>query len=378
MYFKTVLFVILISANVHAVTTYYVAQTTNASDGNPGTSTAPFRTILYAIGKVAAGDTIIVRSGIYTEYQIGWGMHFNKSGITLQSEVPLGAIIDMQNKSDSHHAVYLDGSNNIIKGFKIRNGLHGGITVYGSNNKIIGNEVYNNGNAGDPASALGHDGIYSDPNARSNSYIGNYVHHNGRLSIGTNLDHGFYLCADNELVMNNISAYNASRGIQISGRDSTVENLKIYNNVLAFNNLSGIVIWQSMSNIEIKNNIIYKNKTYGIETSSSSGNPVAVENNIISGNVAGNIFIYPASSGPSISLAQVNSYNVNPLFMNESGDFHIQSGSPARDKGLSLSVVTNDFDGNARPQNGLWDIGAFEFGGGTFTKPAPPQNLKAQ
>ena len=47
--------------------TYYVAQTANADDNNHGTLTAPFATITGA-GKVAkAGDTVIVKEGVYRE-----------------------------------------------------------------------------------------------------------------------------------------------------------------------------------------------------------------------------------------------------------------------------------------------------------------------
>jgi len=47
--------------------TYYVAQTANANDENPGTADAPFKTLNKA-GKVAkAGDTVIIREGVYRE-----------------------------------------------------------------------------------------------------------------------------------------------------------------------------------------------------------------------------------------------------------------------------------------------------------------------
>jgi len=46
-------------------TSYYVSPT--GSDSNPGTETQPLRTIGKAIGKLAAGDTLYVRSGIYQE-----------------------------------------------------------------------------------------------------------------------------------------------------------------------------------------------------------------------------------------------------------------------------------------------------------------------
>ena len=47
--------------------TYYVAQTFNASDNNPGTIDAPFKTLAKASKVAQAGDTVIVRKGIYRE-----------------------------------------------------------------------------------------------------------------------------------------------------------------------------------------------------------------------------------------------------------------------------------------------------------------------
>jgi hypothetical protein len=57
-----------------------------------------------------------------------------------------------------------------------------------------------------------------------------------------------------------------------------------------------------------------------------------------------------------------NLVGVNPLFVNAgAGDFHLQAGSPAIDAGTSLPQVTDDFEGNPRPQNSVYDIGAFEY-----------------
>jgi hypothetical protein len=57
------LFSVLLLTPVRAATIYYVA--TNGSDSNPGTQNLPFATLSKAIEKVAAGDTVNVRGGIY-------------------------------------------------------------------------------------------------------------------------------------------------------------------------------------------------------------------------------------------------------------------------------------------------------------------------
>jgi hypothetical protein len=45
---------------------------------------------------------------------------------------------------------------------------------------------------------------------------------------------------------------------------------------------------------------------------------------------------------------------------NGAGDYHLQAGSPAIDKGFSTSAPLTDFDGKARPQGAGVDIGAYE------------------
>ena len=63
----------------------------------------------------------------------------------------------------------------------------------------------------------------------------------------------------------------------------------------------------------------------------------------------------------------------NAYFVNaNAGNFHLQSNSPAIDKGLNTSAysVTKDYDGVSRPQGTAFDAGAFEYNFGT-----PPQNI---
>ena len=47
--------------------TYYVAQSSGASDDNPGTEQFPFKTLKKACEIAEAGDTVIIRNGIYRE-----------------------------------------------------------------------------------------------------------------------------------------------------------------------------------------------------------------------------------------------------------------------------------------------------------------------
>src|SRR6266513_4988247 len=258
---------------------------TQGNDSNPGTSTQPFRTITRAYSLAGPGVTINVMPGVYTDYSSGWGLHLGASGtasspIVLRSQVRGGAIIDGQNLSDRNKGIYLDGSYNIVDGFEIRGGPNGGITIWGNYNQILNNEIHHNGN---PASTStnGKDGVYSGEGTHNNIYTANYIHDNGRA--GSNLDHGLYLCGANEAVLNNILVRNVATGLQIAGY-STVSNMKVYNNVIAWNGTCGIILWQALSGVDIKNNILYQNGHYGLGSFAATGSGVVVDHNLSYGN----------------------------------------------------------------------------------------------
>lgn len=59
--------VFTVYATAHAAQTIYYVSAIGV-DSNPGTSSAPFRTIQKAVNMAAAGDTMIVSAGTYPEY----------------------------------------------------------------------------------------------------------------------------------------------------------------------------------------------------------------------------------------------------------------------------------------------------------------------
>jgi len=352
-------------------TDYYVSVQGN--DTNPGTTAQPFRTITRAYSLATAGTTIIVKPGVYTDYTSGWGLRLGKSGtaanpITLRSQIRGQAVIDGGNLSNRNKAIYLDGSYNIIDGFEIRGGPKGGITIWGNYNQICHNDIHHNGNAA-ITSTYGQDGVYSDRSTRDNKYIGNLIRDNGRT--GSNLDHALYLCGDNELVINNVMIRNAAYGLHLAGY-TTVSNLKAYNNIIAYNGKSGIILWMAFSGVDIKNNIIFQNGRYGIDSNDAHGSGVVVDRNLVYGNGSGNYNFtrdgsdYTYTLGTTIASA--------PLFVNSTSagfDAHLSAGSPAINGALNLSsIFTTDLDGVIRPASGAWDLGAYKYGVTDTTAPA--------
>ncbi|MCP4717772.1 MAG: DUF5123 domain-containing protein [Deltaproteobacteria bacterium] len=103
---------------------YYVA--TNGDDSNPGSLANPWLTIQKAADSVAAGSTVYVRGGVYSE-QVTIGVSGSKEGgyITFQNydgETPIldGTSLDVP-ETDSGLFLIKDRSYLIIQGFELRN-----------------------------------------------------------------------------------------------------------------------------------------------------------------------------------------------------------------------------------------------------------------
>ncbi len=344
---------------------------TQGSDSNSGTSAKPLRTISYAYSKASAGTTIHVLPGVYYDYRSGWGIHLSKSGtasspIVLRSTTRGGAVIDGQNASDRNVGFYVSGSYNTVDGFEIRNCPNGGIKLWANNNRIINNEIHHNGN---PASSStnGKDGVYSNEGTSGNYYACNSIHDNGRT--GSNLDHGLYLCGRNEMVLNNLLYRNAATGLQVAGY-STVSNMKVYNNVVAYNGKTGIILWLSLNGVDIKNNIVYRNGTYGVGSYDAHGSGVVLDRNVFYANGSGNYNL--KGSGSDFSYTLGSNISADPKFATAASsgfDARLAAGSPAIQAGLNLcSVFTTDMMGAPRPATGSWDAGAYVFG---VTPPTP-------
>jgi hypothetical protein len=375
---RSLLFLALSLLSAHAGE-YYVS--TQGNDSSPGTSAQPFRTITRAYRQATAGTTIIVMPGVYTDYSSEWGLHLGGSGtaanpIILKSQFRGGAIIDGQNAGDRNVGIYIDGSYNIVDGFEIRGGPHGGITIWGDFNQILNNNIHHNGNPAS-SSTLGQDGVYSSENTRNTVYVGNYIHDNGRA--GSNLDHALYLCGDNEMIINNVLVRNAAYGLHIAGYD-TVSNMKVYNNVMAYNGKSGIILWMPVSGVDIRNNIIVHNGKFGIDSYDAHGNGVVIDRNLVFGNGLGD-YGFAQDFGSDFTYTMGTTISSAPNFVNSTAggfDAHLGDGSPAIGAAGNLSSMFNtDLDGAARPASGAWDLGAYKYGNTGTTPPTATVSVTA-
>jgi hypothetical protein len=103
----------------------------------------------------------------------------------------------------------------------------------------------------------------------------------------------------------------------------------------------------------MRNNISY---------SLSSGEPYftsGTQGNVAADLAGSNNLWYGNGNGPSQTTSNVNA---DPQFVNLSGhDYHLQSTSPAKDAGVTISGLLTDIEGVTRPQGSSYDIGAYEY-----------------
>jgi parallel beta-helix repeat protein len=146
------------------------------------------------------------------------------------------------------------------------------------------------------------------------------------------------------------------------GDTGLVTNTTIANNdMIAANGPVEYAIWifQYAQGVLVKNNVMYNH--------GNSVEPYIQIDSGASGLDIGSNAIFKSDNQMPKGGCLPNDYcfvnpSVSPGFVNlASGDFHLQSKSPLIDKGIALSQVTSDFDGVARPRDGGYGIGAFEY-----------------
>ncbi len=381
--------------------TYYVA--TNGNDANSGTIALPWRTVAFAVATMNPGDTTYVRGGLYNEALI-W---FKKSGtqaapiklLNYSGEAPIIHFID----PSQIQRIFIQHANGelvpigwiTIQGFEIRNGYNG-IKFHSLHDSTISrNWIHDNNLAS---------GIYG--NGTRVLIDRNILNHNAFQPIGGNPPggHGIYMNGSDNVFTNNLFYDNLTFGLQQNGTYTydpathpgpefiISQNWVVANNVFAYQNgAPGMVVWGSgCDNTRIENNIFYENNvtgslTNGVSFTSISGTTgVQIRNNLFYATGSGGTAAFGSGATEGVEYTQSGNIvnTLNPQFVNGgnnalpvSPDFHLTSGSPAIDSGLTVTEVAFDFDGTVRPQGTAYDIGADEFAAAGV--PAAPSSLTA-
>ena len=117
-------------ASSASAATYYVS--TSGSNGNSGSSTSPWRTLSYATGRAAAGDTILVGSGTYTETS---NLLVQRANLTIRAADPANKpLLDFNTPSwQSGYSVWIDQPNVTWDGVHVRNAGGWGLWFWGAN-----------------------------------------------------------------------------------------------------------------------------------------------------------------------------------------------------------------------------------------------------
>jgi hypothetical protein len=349
---------------------YYVS--TNGSDSNNGSASAPWRTISHATTKVAAGATVHVAPGTYKE-----SIMVNDNAlagtatarIVFLSDQKWGAKIVGNGSAPAFQLRSNDDYIDII-GFDISNpGASQGIETYASNGRIEGNRVHNvSGGCPSYGGAAIH--LYSGAN---NVVNGNFVYSIGNSTGACQLTQGIYSEDRDDLIENNIVLKTQGWGIHL-WHAATHET--VVNNTVVNNDQGGIIVGCGDDGCTIddyttvNNNIVAFNGSvgghYGIYENGVTGTHNSYNNNLVYNNSSAN---FALQNG----LTATATITANPLFVNytgdENGDYHLQATSPAIDKATSTSAASDDFDGGLRPFANGWDIGAYEHGATPATWP---------
>jgi hypothetical protein len=164
----------------------------------------------------------------------------------------------------------------------------------------------------------------------------------------------------------------------IHGINSTNLRSRIYNNVMIANNTvfangtstmgGGMLLGAGdspggivLNNSKVINNLVYANPAGSIVEYCYAGvNCIGANNTVANNLVYGN--------GQAISLkvgVATGTIAADPKFVSyapttTTGNYRLQSTSPAIDKGVAASAPAYDFDNIARPKGAALDIGAYE------------------
>jgi hypothetical protein len=366
---KLPIFVIssFLSANLWGADLYVAIDGNNKNDGSKN---APFQTILKASQVAKPGSTVHVGPGRYSG-----GFQTKAEG---RADAPIVYVSDSKWKavlippSSSSREMGWDNRGHYvtIKDFLVDGAIDPssgpmwtvGINVGGTGNKVIGCYVKNIYLKGDPNSGGGA-GILLD------SYYGfNDMHalNNVVTNIGPNSSfyQGIYMTATGSIKNNIVFGVKGGAGIHLW---HDARNIDVINNTSVGNN-GGIILGGGdfiraktpADYFNVQNNIVYGN-IYGINQLGSNGTHNVYKNNLVFQNTYN--FYNDFSRGKASHSGTVSA---DPKFvkyvLSESGDFSLQKGSPAIDKGLSNSLAPElDYNGLKRPQGSSVDIGAFEY-----------------
>jgi len=362
------LVIILLSKQLHGSVFYVDCGSQNASDYNTGTFESPWKTIQFAVNNVAAGDTVLIRKGIYKE-----SIYTKNNGDSIEGFIVFSAY--------PGEKVVIDGSGVTLgtTGFSILNDYvklqdieienwNTGIWIGGAAYTEISNCTVHDAAFGIGAGDGAHDftlnsviiynfdfyGFDASPSGGADCYNGilnDCVAHTGRDPAqnvdGFALGHG----TQHSFVFNRCTTYNVFDGFDISSRSTLLNSCLAYNcwnggyklwqddvklvNCISFDcNVSNVELdWDGQPGASTLLNCTFSGaKVFSVWVENSS-DTLKMHNCIISG-------------GDNIGLAFEQAGNLN-----YSGDYNLfHCNNPSR----AVSVGYTDEFSITQIQNGVW------------------------
>jgi hypothetical protein len=364
--------------------TFYVATT--GSDSNPGTQSQPWRTIQHAANMVHGGDTVIVEDGAYAEaVSISTGGTSEATRVTFQSHNKWRAkIAPTSTQGNSNIGVNIGANYVTVQDFEVSatTTTAEGIKCNGvSNCKILGNNVHDVGVS--TTTCTSGAGIENGSSSDNNTISGNYIWNIGpprTASFRCNQQHGIYIGGGINLTVQNNIIFEVWQGyaLHINSETNLTNEIVTDNTVINVGDsghASGgpfvLDCHATCDNNDFNDNLFANAQGVGNcfreiqESGATIGTHNLYQNNLLF-NCGTNLFV--------TGVAQ-NTVTANPNFVNytgdQNGDYSLAGTSPAISAGTSTGAPTVDFNRVARPFQGAWSIGAYEFTGGVTVPPAP-------
>lgn len=352
------------------------------------------------------------------------GSYINVSGLEVKNSTGycinmIGTFQKFQNSivhDCSAMGIYTNGKNNIISGntvykastvnsgFTMSSGWGSGIKVRvgGQNILIENNTVYNNYGEGIAVTRASNTIVRNNKvydNYSVNIYVDNsyditveknfsYCTPNSGFERNGNRPYGFAIGEESYTgwgaqlarvtLKNNISAF-CYKGVATFNADVSgggLDTVSILNNTLWGNTGTALSLAYDATkqrNTVVANNIIHQadNKLAYIQNKTG----ITLYNNFWSTNKLTQTTATPIPAAPG-TAAGANDKKGDPKFVVTfpaylASDYILSSTSTAINGGATFSSVTDDFLGSLRPSGGVFDMGAYEFGG-TVTQTASP------
>ncbi len=255
--------------------------------------------------------------------------------------------------SSSHDLTFRDNvvRDNVVN-LHATGGTGGGLMLWSCYRaNITHNRFEGNASSGQNSGSGG--GLYAyaarDLNLAANHFVGNVAYRGGGLYLGRNT----WFTMTNTIVAENIGGYEGG-GMAFETASTEPVTGTLRHNTFAANDRGdrdgriAIHVNEAYVTLALTNNLIYSH-TYGVYVVPTS--TVRLDHTLFYAHSDGD------TGGPGTIV------NTSPITGQDprlTADYHLGFGSPAIDAGVNANVTT-DIDGDVRPHDGGYDIGADEF-----------------